>query len=570
MQSTLFGLLRAIVSRRLVVSEVYDTMDKVAEMMVTNQSESVRDLCRSTYLQFLLDYPQGKQRLRNQIGFLAKNLAYEHESGRLSVLEITTAILNKFGDELLQEYAEMLFVALAMVVANDSSTKCREKAAGLIGVLVRAMTEAQQDKTSLMVDAWARSEGKPELARVGVQIYGLLLEALPDRSASWAPKALEVVTKVLVECADDLEAIENSEGALEGVELDWQLPYHSLQTLSRVASLGARDRTASTANDAVRRLLLFPHKWVRIAASRLLGGLYAQREPAAPTMVAVQQDPVASLPALVDAAKKSCLQLRSDRLDETLALQVVKNLVWIGRSFALFPVDRAQLASPAPTEDGEDEDEAAEDDEEDGDGSDTEGESSEEDEAVVEGAKRREAAMDAPTAIAADPLRWLVARLSFQARLSLAQSKSETWTIAPASILRFFAALSASLDPSLLPHILSLLLSPIIRLVESPAASTGSDELKALAIEVQTHLQSLVDIAVFNRTYSTLKRKQQAKREQRKTDRLMRGINDPQLQARRNEVRNRKNHAARKRRNQSNLDKREAGGSGKTKRARRT
>ncbi|GAK66237.1 u3 snornp protein utp20 [Moesziomyces antarcticus] len=574
-QSTLFGLLRAIVSRRLVVSEVYDTMDKVAEMMVTNQSESVRDLCRSTYLQFLLDYPQGKQRLRNQIGFLAKNLAYEHESGRLSVLEITTAILNKFGDELLQEYAEMLFVALAMVVANDTSTKCREKAAGLIGVLVRAMTEAQQDKTSLMVDAWARSEGKPELARVGVQIYGLLLEALPDGAASWAPKALDVVTKVLVECADDLEAIENSEGALAGVELDWQLPYHSLQTLGRVASLGARDRTAGTANDAVRRLLLFPHKWVRIAASRLLGGLYAQREPAAPAMVAVQQDPVASLPALVDAAKKSCLQLRSDRLDETLALQVVKNLVWIGRSFALFPVDRPQLSQPEPTESGEDKQDPAEDDEEeeeDGEGSDS-GEETEEDEAVVEGAKRREAAMDAPTAIAADPLRWLVARLSFQARLSLAQSKSETWTIAPASILRFFAALSASLDPSLLPHILSLLLSPIIRLVESPATANGAgggDELKALAIEVQTHLQSLVDMAVFNRTYSTLKRKQQAKREQRKTDRLMRGINDPQLQARRNEVRNRKNHAARKRRNQSNLDKREAGGSGKTKRARRT
>ncbi|CDS00370.1 hypothetical protein [Sporisorium scitamineum] len=338
-QSTLFSLLRAIVSRRLVVSEVYDTMDKVAEMMVTNQSDSVRDLCRSTYLQFLLDYPQGKQRLRNQIGFLAKNLAYEHESGRLSVLEITDAILNKFGDELLQEYAEMLFVALAMVLANDTSSKCREKSAVLIRTLSRAMTEAQQDKTALMVDAWSRQEAKPELARVGVQIYGLLLEALPGRGAEWADKTLEVVTKVLVDCADDLESLENSDAGafgFEDMELDWQLPYHSLQTLGRITSIvGANDDRAAKANDAVRRLLLFPHKWVRISASRILGGLYALREPRAPTMVPVQQDPVASLPALVDAAKKSCLQLRSDKLDDTLALQVVKNLVWIGRSFAL-------------------------------------------------------------------------------------------------------------------------------------------------------------------------------------------------------------------------------------------
>nr|CDI55225.1 potential u3 snornp protein utp20p fragment [Melanopsichium pennsylvanicum 4]SNX83942.1 related to UTP20 \ len=586
-QSTLFALLRAIVSRRLVVSEVYDTMDKVAEMMVTNQSDSVRDLCRSTYLQFLLDYPQGKQRLRNQIGFLAKNLAYEHQSGRLSVLEITDAILNKFGDELLQEYAEMLFVALAMMLANDTSTKCREKSAILIRTLMGATTDGQQDKTALMVDAWSRQEAKPELARVGVQIYGLLLEALPNRGSEWAGKALDVVTKVLVECADDLESLESSDvGAFgfEGLELDWQLPYHSLQTLGRItAVIGANNAKATKANDAVRRLLLFPHKWVRVSSSRILGGLYALREPASPNMVPIQQDPIASLPALVDAAKKSCLQLRSDKLDDTLALQVVKNLVWIGRSFALFPVDRPALEDVAPVDegsgkkrardDGEDVEEAenakelvdAEDDE----SSDEE----EDDESMVENSKAHEAAMDAPTAIATDPLRWLVSRLSFQTRLSLAQSKPEHWTIAPSSILRFFAALSSSLPTSLLPHLLPLLLSPIIRLVESPATAQtslhGGDELKALAIEVQAHLQALVDVGRFNKTYSTLKRRQQAKREQRKTERLMRGIQNPELQAKRNERRNQKNHMARKRRNQVNLKKREAGGSGNTKRARK-
>lgn len=586
-QGTLFGLLRAIVSRRLVVSEVYDTMDKVAEMMVTNQSDSVRDLCRSTYLQFLLDYPQGKQRLRNQIGFLAKNMAYEHESGRLSVLEITDAILNKFGDELLQEYAEMLFVALAMVLANDSSSKCREKSASLIRTLLRAMTDAQQDKTALMVDAWSRQEAKPELARVGVQIYGLLLEALPDRGAEWAEKALDVVTKVLVDCADDLESLENSDAGefgLEGIELDWQLPYHSLQTLGRITSIiGPGDAKAVEANNAVRRLLLFPHKWVRISSSRILGGLYALREPTAPNMVPMQQDPIASLPALVDAAKKSCLQMRSDKLDDTLALQVVKNLVWIGRSFALFPVDRPVLEDVSAEgeeikkkrshdDTGAEEDEA-EDEEEDDHSDDDDAEEEEDDETMVEGTKDREAAMDAPTAIANDPLRWLVSRLSFQARLSLAQSKPEHWTIAPSSILRFFAALSASLPSDLLPHLLPLFLSPIIRLVESPATSQtslhGGDELKALAIEVQTHLQGLVDVSRFNKVYSTLKRRQQAKREQRKTERLMRGIQNPELQAKRNERRNQKNHMARKRRNQVNLEKREAGGSGKTKRARR-
>lgn len=577
-QSTLFGLLRAIVGRRLVVSEVYDTMDKVAEMMVTNQSDSVRDLCRSTYLQFLLDYPQGKQRLRNQIGFLAKNLAYEHESGRLSVLEITDATLNKFGDELLQEYAEMLFVALAMVLANDTSSKCREKSALLIRTLLRTMSETQQDKTALMVDAWSRQEAKPELARVGVQIYGLLMEALPDRSAGWAERVLEVVTKVLVECADDLEALESTDPVLED-ELDWQLPYHSLQTLGRLTTLiGAANETSTKAcNDAVRRMLLFPHKWVRISSSRILGGLYALQEPHAPNMVTVQQDPIGSLPALVDAAKKSCLQLRSDKLDDTLALQVVKNLVWIGRCFALFPVERANLDElDATAEDGE-ELSLGQEGRDQGSGSDLDSDSdSDTDTDSVDSTHQYAAALDTPAVIASDPLRWLISRLSFQARLSLAQSKPPHWTINPSSILRFFAALSSSLPRTLLPRLLPLFLAPLIRLVESrsePTSSstlTESDQLKSLAIEVQSHLSHLVDVASFNKTYSMLKRKQQQKSEARKTQRLMRGIQNPELQAKRNAKRNEKNHAARRKRNQSNLEQREAGGSGKTKRVRRT
>ncbi|PWZ00063.1 hypothetical protein BCV70DRAFT_175634 [Testicularia cyperi] len=568
-QSTLFGLLRAVVSRRFVVPEVYDTMDKVAEMMVTNQSHSVRDVCRSTYLQFLLDYPQGKARLRNQIGFLAKNLAYEHESGRLSVLEITEAIFDKFADELLQDYAEMLFVALAMMLANDGSPKCRERAAGLISSLVRIMSEAQQTKMIEMVGAWARTEGKAELARVGVQIYGLVLEALPDRSNEWAGEALEIMTKVLVDCADDLEALETS--GVEGIELDWQLPYHSLQALGRLGD----PASAVEALDAVRRLLLFPHNWVRTSSSRLLGSIYAAREPAAPTMITIEKDPVGSLPALVDAAKKMSLQLRSENLNDTLALQTVKNLVWVGRSLALFPVERKAVDESAirDIETGsskkaktsleavdDEEDETGEEDKE---GADQE--ASDDDESVIEGAADREAEMDSATLIAADPLKWLVGRLSFQARLCLAQSKRSNWTIQPSSILRFFAALASSVDAELVVQMLGLFLSPIIRIAEGAAVD---DELKALAIEVQELIQGLVPLSIFNSTYSQLKRRQETKRQERKTQRLMRGIQNPEAEAARKARINTKKHQARKRRNEEHIRNRKVEG-GRNKRARK-
>jgi len=102
-QATLFQLLRAIMSRKFVAPEIYDLMDKVAEMLVTNQSTNVRDVCRSIYLQFLLDYPQGRGRLKTSLTFLVKNLSYQYDSGRLSVLELLSAILSKFATQLVQE-----------------------------------------------------------------------------------------------------------------------------------------------------------------------------------------------------------------------------------------------------------------------------------------------------------------------------------------------------------------------------------------------------------------------------------------------------------------------------------
>lgn len=52
-----------------------------------SQSPNVRTMCSVTLLSFLLDYPLGPKRLSQHLGFLAANLSYEHESGRLAVLE---------------------------------------------------------------------------------------------------------------------------------------------------------------------------------------------------------------------------------------------------------------------------------------------------------------------------------------------------------------------------------------------------------------------------------------------------------------------------------------------------
>lgn len=68
------SLLKAIVSRKLVVHEIYDIVVRVAKLMVTSQVESIRKKCSQISLQFLLDYHLSDKRLQQHLDFLLANL----------------------------------------------------------------------------------------------------------------------------------------------------------------------------------------------------------------------------------------------------------------------------------------------------------------------------------------------------------------------------------------------------------------------------------------------------------------------------------------------------------------
>jgi U3 small nucleolar RNA-associated protein 20 len=87
-QAVAFGLVRAIVARKLICEEVYDLMDKIAEHMVTSQSEQTRALSAQTLIVFMLDFPMGDKRLHAHMTRLVRDLDYGYESGRKVVLEV--------------------------------------------------------------------------------------------------------------------------------------------------------------------------------------------------------------------------------------------------------------------------------------------------------------------------------------------------------------------------------------------------------------------------------------------------------------------------------------------------
>ena len=382
-QAAVFAMLRAIVARKFVVPEIYDVMDKVAEVMVTSQSPQVQELCRGVLLQFLLDYPQGKGRLRNTMTLLAKNLSYVYESGRKSVMELLGAIIAKFDAGLLREYADMIFVALVMVIANDESAKCREMAAELIKGLFLRLADTQRSVVMSHLHAWAAQHDRPQLARVSFQVSSILVDLLQDDISPYLPIMSEDLNAALRHSQQSLDSGEPESTLTESIS--WQAPYHALLVASKIVKISSRSLDTVAWGPVVEHLL-FPHAWVRSAACRLLGQLFAATPVAAP-----QDHLPGDLPLsrrdMEEVTKKLCLQMRSPNLDEALSVQIVKNLFYAGKCFYAMDV-------PLSSVDSSGDENAAEDS-----GSDADEEAPED-----EGVTNRH------------PLRWLFSKLSHQAR----------------------------------------------------------------------------------------------------------------------------------------------------------
>ncbi|KAL1705725.1 armadillo-type protein [Schizophyllum commune] len=526
-QGAVFAMLRAVVARRFVVPELYDQMQRVSEVMITSQAPQVREACRGVVLQFLLDYPQGKGRLKNTMAFLAKNLSYVHESGRLSVLELLGAVVAKFQLGLVREYAELLFVALVMVIANDESAKCREGAAGLVKALLGRLDEGGRQTMVAHVHAWATQLERSSLVRVAMQVYGLMVEVMHAEARPHLKTMLQ----------DGNQAMEHSANLLQDADEDpstvtaeWQVPYHAMTLFSKLLREFPdllQDGEGVSWTPIVEHLL-FPHSWVRMAACRLLGMLYAAAPPTTPSPLVdgqVASDDPLSLEGMQEVARLLCLQLKSGNLDDAHALQIVKNLLYAAKCFnLLLREDGTGLEQGAGEDDGDETDE----------------------EEAEEAGKVEHA-----------PLPWLFSKLSYQARSSLishssasARTSHPKWYLQLQSILQWFAAMTTHLEPSRLERFLPHILNPLYRITQDEGIRDPQmDELKTLATEVQSLVQSKVAPTAFTAVYSKIRENVRGVQQERKIKRTLLAATNPEQAAKRKTKKNESKKESRKRKN---------------------
>jgi len=345
-QSTTLSMIRAILARKYVVEEIYDLMNIVSNLIVTSQSTVMRDQCRQIYITFLLDYPQSKNRLRNQISFFVNNLNYVYESGRVSVLEMLNLIISRFTDDLISQFSELFFLSLVVCMVNDDSSKCREMSGILIKQLIKRIKSLNQpmDKIYKLLEKWTSPEQPKNIQQAAIQAYGLIIDVLNTEFKPQCDALMKIISKnIIKEVNNDIININSIEFEEDEIEY-WELIYYSLNTYNKLINHYPQyihSIQLESFWNSIQRLLLHPHMWIRISANRLFGIFFSKINlEKYKTFVSEKkissdnknQYKYLSNPIILWRLSLNMVEeLNSDGLTDDLSQQIVKNLFFAGR-----------------------------------------------------------------------------------------------------------------------------------------------------------------------------------------------------------------------------------------------
>ncbi|CAX42639.1 U3 small nucleolar RNA-associated protein, putative [Candida dubliniensis CD36] len=316
-QGLAFNFLKAVVSQHIMIPEIYDLMDNVAKLMIVNHSKEIRDMSRSVYFQFLMEYDQGKGRLEKQFKYLVSNLTYPTEEGRQSIMELIHLIVVKAGKDLLNKLSSSFFVALANVLISDVSSRCREMASSLITTILKKL-----DDTSSMekyCSVWIKQSTNSLLKRCGLNIYKLIITVRGFGKNKELDKiALDNILNI-IEAARNTKDEQDSAGTTTtSDDVEWELVYSCLSTFSSMASI-IKDRIFEYRKiwNGIINILLFPHSWIRLITCRLM------------TILLSNGSGDIEKYDLQNIATKLIHQLRAPSITSDLGTQITKNLVLI-------------------------------------------------------------------------------------------------------------------------------------------------------------------------------------------------------------------------------------------------
>ncbi|XP_052810287.1 small subunit processome component 20 homolog [Mya arenaria] len=517
-QSTAFSLLKAILSRKLDVPELHELIKKVREMSISAESPHVQRECRQAVLQYMLDYPLGKQ-LDHHLQFYVAQLSYEVETGRESTLEMLAAFFSAFPQKLLSDYSGLFFLPLAASLVNDESAKCRRLIALAIKSLLGKLDHNARSNLFSHALKWFM-DSKLKLRILAAQLCGLFVEVEGGQFESR-------LTTLLPMLDQHLEPGKYTQHESAATEHDQDLMiYQVLNTLlktlrecGQVLNMHKHMDSLNNIWEYVESYLSHAHNWVQLAACQLYGILFAAWQPE--QLVAMEiQEPKHYLARGTKKKLKSLAidfvtQLQSEYLTEELASQIIKNLVFIARCANLFDLQpvttvTSEGQSAIPSEEG-----------------------------AVAGGDRAGVNSGRDFSVL-----WLVRKMTREAHHEAITNNKKT--IKRTHVFKWLAAVSMELGSAMDVAVLRTMIPPLQREIND-TSNIQDAALKSLANEVVELLKKTVGVETFTEVYANTQRVRAGRRDQRKSNKAIQAVANPEIAAKRKLKKNLAKIAAKKR-----------------------
>lgn len=313
-QGLAFNFLKAIVSQHVMLPEVYDVMEKVSTIMVVNHSKEIRDMSRSIYFQFLMEYEQGKKRLDKSFKFLVSNLSYPTQDGRQSVMELMHSLTLRSSPTLFSLLASSFFVGLANVMVSDDSSKCREMASALVRQIFEKLGSDKTADLEKFCLSWVSQSSNVLLQRCGLLTYKIYLAVFGyGQNSVLDTSSVEAILKTL----------KNSKSSSANCDIAWEDVYTALNVFSGVCN-SLKESVFDILFELIWKdvidTLLYPHTWVRLIGAKLIGMLLSNYEKLGFQISAYE---------LQTIAYRTLRQLGAPVVSENLGAQIVRNLILI-------------------------------------------------------------------------------------------------------------------------------------------------------------------------------------------------------------------------------------------------
>ncbi|TVY83370.1 U3 small nucleolar RNA-associated protein, partial [Lachnellula suecica] len=484
-----FTFLRAVMDSKVETAVVYDTLDHVGTVMVTNDDIGTRDLARGAYFQFLREYPQQKNRWSKQLGFIIANLKYDREGGRLSILEVLHLLLSKSSDEFVQEVSATCFVPLIFVLANDDSEKCRISAGEVLRDIFKKADTERMTTFLTLLRSWIKQSDNPSVVRLALQTYGFYYDS-HSQDESDIPMLQDSILAT-IKTAEDSSS-------------DWEQIYAALQlTTILVQKFPSTLLSAKTAPlwAALRKCLSFPHAWVKLSAAKLISIYFADfaRSNAESKLEGLPLKGSGGLKLsgddMADLIRRTAHMFDTPGLSALLADEIMKNLLFLGRCAAV----NSLKWSSAQADDKED------------------------DEEEVEGEKK-------------SALGFLFRRLSFILRKETSPPRASA-LIPKTSALQLLGHLISQLSAQELTHSLQTILLPLQTLTDpSIAAPYSTDEtfrtdyeaLRSSSEEIMEGLKRKVGTKEYTEALLRVREGVRGRREARRGKRRIEAVSMPE------------------------------------------